>query len=160
MEDVNDKVDAFFSRKDNLELILRGVQFVLAVISFLCSTAVTGLKSGDYAFITTYTVWVYTLLYIIFVLRQKKVELIPLHKLAIDGVFTLLLLIAGIAVAASGAFTICNLFGTCGAAYACVVFLFVGAGTQGASVYITYTQEYRTDVDDHIDSPDAMLEGP
>ncbi|CAK4711759.1 unnamed protein product [Aphanomyces euteiches] len=159
MDDLKEKADEFFEEKSNLELILRVIQWFAAVVAFLCSTAITGLGAGDFAFLTTYTVWVYTLLYVIFVLRQKKIELLPLHKLVIDGVLTVMLFASGIAVAASNAFSYCRA-GSCGGAYACVIFLFVGTLVQGASVWITYTQEYRRRDSENIDSPPApMLEG-
>ncbi|RHY07272.1 hypothetical protein DYB37_003254 [Aphanomyces astaci] len=153
---MKDKVSDFFNHRNNLELVLRVVQWFVAVVSFLCSTAVTGVGAGDFAFLMTYTLWVYTLLYIVLVLRQEKLSLLPLHKIFVDSGFTLSLFAAGIAVACSPMIRYCG-GGGCGAAYACVVFLFVGSLTQGASVYITYTQEYRHRSSDEFASPPAAI---
>ncbi|ETW04747.1 hypothetical protein H310_03894 [Aphanomyces invadans] len=158
MVDVKDKVSEFFNHRNNLELVLRIVQWLVAVVSFLCSTAVTGLGAGDFAFLLTYTLWVYTVLYIVFVLRQEKLTLLPVHKLIIDGGFALSLVAAGIALACSPLLRYCG--GSCSAAYACVVFLFVGALIQGASVFVTYTQDYRTrdsDAEEFTSPPAAIL---
>ncbi|EQC31111.1 hypothetical protein SDRG_11296 [Saprolegnia diclina VS20] len=150
-------MDAVLRNKNHLELLLRGAMGLCALTTFATSTVVTGIASGDFAFLLSYTLLLYTAFYVVFVLRQKTILLELRTKGAIDGGFGLLLFLAAIWLIASRAFTYCTI-SSCAGAYACVVFLFVGAFIQGASVYLVYTQLYRRDSIDttSIESPAVL----
>ncbi|OQR96705.1 hypothetical protein THRCLA_21987 [Thraustotheca clavata] len=140
-------MNAIFQSKENLEMIVRGAQFLCGVIIFATSTSITGIGSGDFAFLISYNIVLYAILYTVFVLKTRQIDMKLTIKASIDAILTLLLFIAAIWLVSSRTFTYCQ-FTSCAAAYACAVFLFAGTFIQGSSVYLTYIEMTREE-DDH-----------
>ncbi|OQR83673.1 hypothetical protein ACHHYP_14425 [Achlya hypogyna] len=151
-------MDSISLNKAQLEMVLRGAQGLCALITFGTSTVVTGIAAGDFAFLVSYNMLAFAILYVVFVLYQKKVTLSLKTTAIMDATGGLFVFVAAIWLIASKAFAYCHA-SSCGGAYACVVFLFVGTFIQAAAVYLAYIQLYRrrdTEEPTTIESPTVL----
>jgi hypothetical protein len=131
------------SYTNHLEVILRVSQAVCALLTFATGTAMTGFPVGNFAFILSYTVLLYSFWTIVCAATQKHSMNVPPSAslfsskrppVILDSAVTIMLVLAGIAVSFSRAFSFCSAHVSCASAYACVFLLFVGSILQGVSV--------------------------
>ncbi|RHZ42093.1 hypothetical protein B5M09_006372 [Aphanomyces astaci] len=111
---------------------LRGLQTMLMFVAFITATALTGLSSGDYALVLSYTllifgfVWTY-----VAVKKGGNGGLLP-HgtQVTLDWVILIALLVAAIVLSASKWGRLCDLAVNCSAYQACITVLYIGVVVQ------------------------------
>ncbi|KAH9097947.1 hypothetical protein LEN26_016883 [Aphanomyces euteiches] len=125
---------AFTTYPNNRVVLARLGVLVTTIISFFCSTKVTGPSYGDYCFLVSFIAIAYTLLHSYYVTYSNAVSVVHLHQLVTDGILAVLLLAGGIALAASNWAS----WGLPAAGTVTIVFLFIATFFQIAVVVLLY----------------------
>ncbi|RHY31887.1 hypothetical protein DYB32_003069 [Aphanomyces invadans] len=115
-----------------LHIGLRGLLTLVMFIAFVTATALTGLSSGDYALVLSYTLIIYGFIWTYSAVKRGSNVQILAHgnQVTFDFVILIALIVAAVVLSGSMWGRLCNIAVNCSAFQACITVLYIGVAVQ------------------------------